>query len=283
MEDISVQEHQYISGMLNRTLLFYDDVSVEKIRNTTIAISGLGGVGAITAELLARWGVKKFRLLDMDRYDLSNMNRQIFATSKTLGKYKADIAAERIREINPYADIEEVICERVDNVNVHRFVKGAGMIIQNADHPSCKLIYEAARQYHVPLVNGYASVTGGFIQSFDYRKSSCKSILNIWWDRLKYGRNHSLEHMDADTIACFDKENVHSTAPSLNYVTNMVGCIIVSEAVKLLTGYGKAVKYPYYLAFDTADFRFRIKHIFSLLELENYKKILNLIKQRRPR
>ena len=64
-----------------------------------VAIVGLGGVGAITAELLARWGVKRFRLLDMDRYESSNLNRQLFATSKTLGRYKAEVAAERIMEI----------------------------------------------------------------------------------------------------------------------------------------------------------------------------------------
>ena len=53
-----MNEEQYISGMLDRTLLFFDKASVEKVRNTTFVIAGLGGVGAITAELLARWGVK---------------------------------------------------------------------------------------------------------------------------------------------------------------------------------------------------------------------------------
>ncbi|HAO23332.1 MAG TPA: hypothetical protein DCQ37_24535, partial [Desulfobacteraceae bacterium] len=71
-EDNMNDEQDYISGMLNRTLLYIDPESVEKVKNTVFAIAGMGGVGAITVELLARWGVKKFRLFDMDVYDASN-------------------------------------------------------------------------------------------------------------------------------------------------------------------------------------------------------------------
>ena len=82
------QENEYIKGLLTRTALCFSQREIDRIRNTTLSIAGLGGVGAITAELFARWGVKRFRLLDMDGYDASNMNRQLFATSKTLGKKK---------------------------------------------------------------------------------------------------------------------------------------------------------------------------------------------------
>lgn len=125
----------YINGMLDRTALFYDSATIQKIRDTVFSISGFGGVGAITAELLARWGIKKFRLLDMDCYDESNLNRQIYATAKTLRRYKAEVTAERILEINPYAEIEMLIKEPVNNENIEKFTNGAGMIIQTADSP----------------------------------------------------------------------------------------------------------------------------------------------------
>src|SRR3989339_722890 len=136
-----MEKEQYLSGMLERTGLLYNRQAIEKVMNTVFVIAGFGGVGAITAELLARWGIKRFRLLDMDKYDPSNLNRQMFATSKTLGRYKADVAAERILEINPYAEIEKLIKEPVSNENVYDFVKGAGMIIQTTDSPSSQLFY----------------------------------------------------------------------------------------------------------------------------------------------
>jgi tRNA A37 threonylcarbamoyladenosine dehydratase len=114
-EEGPMKEQDYISGLLERTLLFYREETVEKVRDKVFAIAGFGGVGAITAELLARWGIRKFRLLDKDRYEPSNLNRQLFATSRTLGQYKTDVAAERILEINPYAKIEMAIKEPVDN------------------------------------------------------------------------------------------------------------------------------------------------------------------------
>jgi tRNA A37 threonylcarbamoyladenosine dehydratase len=131
--------------MLNRSALFFTQAELNKVRNSTFAIAGLGGVVAITAELLARWGVKKFRLLDMDQYEPSNLNRQLFGTSKTLGQYKIDVVADRIKEINPFAEIEMIIRNRADNDNVHKFVKGTSIVIQTTDSPSSKLFYLAAQ------------------------------------------------------------------------------------------------------------------------------------------
>ena len=229
--------------MLDRTLRYFSQEEVDKVRNTTVAISGLGGVGAITAELLARWGIKRFRLLDMDKYEPSNLNRQLFATSKTLGRYKVDVAADRIQEINPQAQIEIKIPERVTNDNVDDFIQGAGISIQNADYPSCKLFYLAAREHKVPLVNGYATITGGRVQTFDYRYSSCNHWLEKLWHRLKHGSSKSLRECRPEEIRNFDQANVHPTAPSINFVTNMVGCLITAEAIKIITRRNKIINY----------------------------------------
>jgi len=273
-------ESQYLKSMLQRTGLFLSEEDIDKVRGTTFAIAGLGGVGAITAELLARWGVKRFRLLDMDRYEPSNLNRQLFATSKTLGQWKVDVAAERILEINPYAEIELRIRERVNNENVHDFVRGAGMVIQNADYPSAKLFYLTAREHRVPLVNGYATITGGRVQTFDYRNSPCRSLLESMWNRIKYKNLKPLNEMNEKEIEEFDKKYVHDTAPSLNFVTNMVGCLIVAEAIKLITGKGKCVLYPRFIEFDTFDFRMHIGNSNSVLRPENMRKALKALKKR---
>ena len=90
--------------MLNqysRTELLFGKSAMEKLWQSRVAVFGIGGVGGYAVEALARSGVGALDLIDDDRVCLTNINRQIFATRKTVGKYKVDVAAERIAEINP--------------------------------------------------------------------------------------------------------------------------------------------------------------------------------------
>jgi molybdopterin/thiamine biosynthesis adenylyltransferase len=274
-----MSEQDYINGMLTRTGLYFSQSAMDKVRNTTFAVAGIGGVGAITVELLARWGVKKFRLLDLDCYEPTNLNRQLFATAATLGQSKIAAAAERIKAINPHAEIEMSVQEMINNDNALPFVMGAGFVVQNADRPSAKLLYLAARQCKVPLVNGYATVSGGRVQTFDFRTSECSSKLEEWWTKYKLNGAKPLDSMSPEEVRAFDKKFVHNTAPSVNFVTNMVGCLIVAEAIKLLTGEGKCALYPNYLEFDTFDYKLKIRNSLSPLDPGNVKRIKGLVKR----
>jgi len=269
-----MNKDEYIAGMLERTRLFYDDKRLEKVRNTVTAISGLGGVGAITAELLARWGIRRFRLLDKDRYDPSNLNRQLFATSKTLGRYKVEVAAERIREINPYAEIELEIKEPVDNQNVHQFVKGAGVVIQTADSPSCLLFYRAARKHRVPIVNGYSTIIGCRVQAYDYRKDSWWFKLEDIRDRVKWKGGKDITEMSREELDDLNGRVMHPAMPTMNFVTNIAGAMIVCEAIKILTDTGKPVLFPRVVELDLYKNRMRVKNPYSPFQKELWKKIL---------
>ena len=74
---------------------------MEKLRNSRVAVFGIGGVGGYTVEALARSGVGELDLIDDDKVCLTNINRQIIATRKTVGQYKVDVAAERVHDIDP--------------------------------------------------------------------------------------------------------------------------------------------------------------------------------------
>ena len=78
---------------------------MERLRKARVAVFGIGGVGGYTCEALARSGIGAFELIDDDRVCLTNLNRQIIATRKTLGQYKAEVMAERIHDINPQAQV----------------------------------------------------------------------------------------------------------------------------------------------------------------------------------
>ncbi len=90
--------------MLNafsRTQLLIGQDGIETLKNARVAVFGIGGVGGYTVEALARSGVGALDLIDDDKVCLTNINRQIIATRKNIGKYKVDVAEERIHDINP--------------------------------------------------------------------------------------------------------------------------------------------------------------------------------------
>lgn len=93
-------------NQFSRTELLIGKEGIEKLQGAKIAIFGLGGVGSFVAEGLVRAGVENFVLIDDDKICLTNLNRQIIATRKTIGKNKVEVARDRILEINPNANVE---------------------------------------------------------------------------------------------------------------------------------------------------------------------------------
>lgn len=90
---------------MSRTQLLLGDESVEKLMSSHVLVVGLGGVGGICAEMIARSGVGKMTIVDADTVDLSNGNRQIPALHSTAGRLKAEVMAERLKDINPLLEL----------------------------------------------------------------------------------------------------------------------------------------------------------------------------------
>lgn len=88
-------------NQFSRTQLLLGKDAMEKLAHARVAVFGIGGVGGYTVEALVRSGIGGIDLIDDDKVCLTNINRQIYATRKTIGQYKVDVAAERIAEINP--------------------------------------------------------------------------------------------------------------------------------------------------------------------------------------
>ena len=86
---------------LQRTEMLIGQEGLEKLRNARVAVFGVGGVGGFAVEALARSGIGALELIDKDTVSLSNLNRQIIATRDTIGRDKVDVAAERVRSIDP--------------------------------------------------------------------------------------------------------------------------------------------------------------------------------------
>ncbi len=137
----------------NATLLF-SDAGMERLDTAEVAVAGVGGVGAIAVEMLARLGVGGLRVADPDTYEAVNMNRQLFATTETLGRNKAAVARERVLSINPGCRVT-ALEEGVTLATVRAFCEGADLVVCQADRESTKtLIHRAAKAMGLPVVSG---------------------------------------------------------------------------------------------------------------------------------
>ena len=107
-------------NQFSRTQLLLGKENMNRLSEAKVAIFGIGGVGGYVAEALARSGVGSFVLVDDDKVCLTNINRQIIATRKTVGQYKVDVMKERILDINPKAEVEVRKCFYLPE-NAHEF------------------------------------------------------------------------------------------------------------------------------------------------------------------
>lgn len=94
-----------MTEQFSRTEILLGKEAMSKLKRSHVAVFGVGGVGGYVCEALARSGVGTFDLIDNDKVCLSNLNRQIIATHKTLGRYKTEVMKERILDINPNAEV----------------------------------------------------------------------------------------------------------------------------------------------------------------------------------
>ncbi len=104
----------------SRTAMLIGEEALKKLQGKHIIIFGLGGVGSYTAEALSRVGVGTLTLVDGDKISLSNINRQLYALHSTVGKYKTEVAKERIYDINPDCKIN-IITDFVTKENIGSF------------------------------------------------------------------------------------------------------------------------------------------------------------------
>ena len=128
--------------------------ALEKLKCAHVAVFGIGGVGSYTAEALARAGVGNITLVDNDTVGLSNINRQLCALHSTIGKYKAQVMADRIKDINPECNVRAICKLYTDEDKALFFDTGYSYIADCIDLVSCKLsLILNARERGIPILS----------------------------------------------------------------------------------------------------------------------------------
>lgn len=141
-------------NQFSRSQLLLGKDNMKKLSDAKVAVFGIGGVGGYTAEALARTGIGSFVLIDDDKVCLTNINRQIIATKKTVGQYKVNVMRERILEINPDAKVEVRKCFYLPE-NAHEFDFGEySYVVDAVDTVTAKLqIIVQAKECNVPVIS----------------------------------------------------------------------------------------------------------------------------------
>ena len=138
----------------SRTELLLGKDAMQKLSESRVAVFGVGGVGGYVCEALVRSGVGAFDLIDDDKVCLTNLNRQIIATRKTVGKYKVDVMKERILDINPDADVRIHKCFFLPE-NADEFPFGEyDYVVDAVDTVTAKIeLVMQAQKMHVPIIS----------------------------------------------------------------------------------------------------------------------------------
>lgn len=140
----------------NRNIGFVTQAEQAKLRASTVFVCGTGGMGGAALMALVRAGVGHFIVADLDGFEISNMNRQVFAFTDTVGRHKAEASAEIIARINPEAKVEVLKADWPKALD--RIAREAHVIINGTDDLVASLqLYRAARVAGLPVIDAYAS------------------------------------------------------------------------------------------------------------------------------
>ena len=166
---IGSSKEDFLKEMQSRHEPLFGQEGCNKLSQAVVVVAGNGGIGCQVIEILARAGVGSFRLIDPDVFDISNLNRQTYATIETIGQAKSEVAAKRIREINPYAKVEKVFVEYANLRNVEELVEGADIVVEaTTSRSSHYLFHDIAHKEHIPVVEGVGMFIGGQAWLTDY-------------------------------------------------------------------------------------------------------------------
>lgn len=149
-----LSEKELYRALWARTSLVLTDEDRYKLKAATVCVNGLGGVGGMVVEELVRSGIGHIKLVDPDVFESTDMGSELYATIKTLGCNKAEVAGERVLETNPYCQVE-THTEGIQKENIFQILRGVDVIVDELDLMSRHIIqHRAAKKMRIPLVHG---------------------------------------------------------------------------------------------------------------------------------
>lgn len=252
-------------GAFSRNIGWVTEAEQQKLRSARVAIAGLGGVGGVHLLTLARLGVSNFNIADFDEFGLHNFNRQVGAFMSTIGRPKAEVVAEMVREINPEADIR-IFSQGVTADNVDEFLRDVDVYVDGIDFfalPARRMLFGASYAKGIPALT---AAPLGMGVSFLYFKPGGMSFEkyfrvenrteNEQYARFIAGLSPAMlqrDYLVAPNAVNFQERRGPSTMMSCNLCAGVMGVAVL----KVLLGRGDLRAAPWAMQFDA--YRQRIK------------------------
>lgn len=240
-------------NQFSRSQVLLGEAAMEKLSASRVAIFGIGGVGSYTVEALARSGVGHFVLIDNDTISLTNVNRQLHATLDTVGRSKTQAMAERIRSINPEAEIQEINEFYLPENHDQFFQEKLDYIVDAIDTVTAKidLVLEAEKR-GIPIISSMGAgnkLNPAAFQVADIYQTSVCPLARVMRQKLKklgikklkvvYSREEPIKAQAPVEEAAGSTgrdANRRSVPGSMAFVPSVAGLIAASEVVKDLVG-----------------------------------------------
>lgn len=231
--------------MFSRIELMIGKENIEKLKKSRVAVFGIGGVGGYVVEALARSGVGILDLIDKDQVSVSNINRQIIATTKTVGRDKVDVAKERVMDINPNAIVNTYKTFYMPDTSKMFDFSQYDYVVDAIDTVTGKLeLISQAKKIGIPVISSMGAGNKMDPTAFevtDISKTSVCPLAKVMRRELKKRNIDNLKVVYSKEKAMEPLEQIidgKKVVPGSNaFVPSVVGLIIASEVIKDLIGY----------------------------------------------
>lgn len=236
-----------MDSRFSRTELLLGKEGMEVLKRSKVAVFGIGGVGSFAAEALVRSGLGKVVIIDYDIIDITNINRQIHATSKTVGLPKVEVMKNRLLEINPKLDIIAIKGIYNNDTKEKLLSKDYDYVIDAIDMVSAKLsLIESCTRLNIPIISCMGAgnkLNPTMLQVGDIYSTHTCPLAKVMRNELRKRDIKKLKVVwssEKPIKVNLEKEGTRKAVPgSVSFVPSVAGLILASEVVKdLLNGGG---------------------------------------------
>lgn len=222
-----------IEDMFKRQNILIGNDAFERLKKANVLIVGLGGVGSYVVEAICRSGVLNIGLVDGDRVDISNINRQLCATTKTLGRFKADVLKERILDINPYANVRAYNLFYKENTMQSINLREYNYVVDAVDDINAKLLLAIeATKHKVDIISSMGAGNRTNPTAFEvvdiFKTSNCP-LAKIMRKKLK---ENGVSKLNVVWSRELPKKLNAKTIGSISFVPPVAGFIMASKILK---------------------------------------------------